>query len=348
MSKAIYGVGLIAAGPVMQAIHVPTIQRLSEKFRVTHVMDVDADVARAVARRVGAASGTDADALIADPSVDVVVIGSPNRFHAEQVIASCRAGKKAVLCEKPLAISTDEAAAIAQASAEYGVPVIVGTMHAYDPAWIDALERWEQNGAAAHAVRVSAAIPPNPRSEDFATEIVGRPNAMPAAEHSREADAAAVHGGVMGLAIHDLPLVRQLVPDAPVNVHSVRMVHPWGYEITADVDGVLLHVHGVSGAPWDPEWVLEAHAAEMTLSADFSLSYVHAGSAIVRTQTANSANEYGPYPDNGYVREWEHLYDVLTGEMPVPDVSVVIDDLLFALSIADQARDMILSAEDAA
>jgi predicted dehydrogenase len=37
----------------------------------------------------------------------VVPICSPHRFHAPQVTAACRAGKRAVLCEKPFAMSGD-------------------------------------------------------------------------------------------------------------------------------------------------------------------------------------------------------------------------------------------------
>ena len=48
------GVGILGAGPVTQAIHLPTLARLPDKFRVTAVMDIDSQVASSVAARAGA------------------------------------------------------------------------------------------------------------------------------------------------------------------------------------------------------------------------------------------------------------------------------------------------------
>lgn len=344
MSEVVFGVGLIGAGPVGQAIHLPTLARMADRFRVVHVMDVDPDVARRVAARVDARHSTDADALIDDPAVDVVVIGSPNRFHAEQVIAACRAGKRAVLCEKPLAVSVAEGEAIARASVEHGVPVVVGTMHAFDAAWIAALDGWRGSGDAPHTVRVSAVIPPNPDSEDSATEIVGRPAPRAAGAPDVEARVAAITGGVLGLAIHDLPLARQLLPAAPPRVIAARTLEPWGYEIVAMVGDSVLEVHGVGGASWDPEWTLDAIAVDRSLHVDFSLSYVHAGSSTAALRDARSATTWGPYPDNGYVGEWEHVHDVLVGAAdPVP-LDDLLADLALATSIAEQCAELIRAA----
>ena len=44
-------------------------------------------------------------------------------------------GKRGILCEKPLATTVAEAQLIADASARTGVPVVVGAMHVYDPAF---------------------------------------------------------------------------------------------------------------------------------------------------------------------------------------------------------------------
>ena len=106
------GVGILGAGPVTQAIHLPALARLQDILEVRHIMDVDPAVASSVAARVGASASTSMEALLADPAVDVVAICSPHQFHAAQVIAACRAGKKAVLCEKPFAMNAEEAAGI--------------------------------------------------------------------------------------------------------------------------------------------------------------------------------------------------------------------------------------------
>ncbi|BAS14578.1 hypothetical protein AHiyo8_28810 [Arthrobacter sp. Hiyo8] len=71
------GVGILGAGPVTQAIHLPSLARLRNILEVRHIMDVDSAVAESVAARVGAKHSTSIDALLGDPDVDIVAICSP-------------------------------------------------------------------------------------------------------------------------------------------------------------------------------------------------------------------------------------------------------------------------------
>ncbi|HET9522955.1 MAG TPA: Gfo/Idh/MocA family oxidoreductase, partial [Terrimicrobiaceae bacterium] len=100
MSKPL-GVGIIGAGPVTQAIHLPTLATLGDRLQVVHIMDVNAEVGALVASRTGARSTTSIQTLLEDPEVDVVAICSPGQFHAAQVEATTAAGKRGILCEKP-------------------------------------------------------------------------------------------------------------------------------------------------------------------------------------------------------------------------------------------------------
>jgi len=58
-----------------------------------------------------------AEALIADPEVNVVHITSPNHVHHAQAKAALLAGKH-VVCEKPLAMDSRESAELVQLAAE--------------------------------------------------------------------------------------------------------------------------------------------------------------------------------------------------------------------------------------
>lgn len=76
----------------------------------------DARELDAFARQWGWANWTsDWRTIAADPSIDLVDVGTPNDVHAEQSIAMLEAGKH-VACEKPLAGSLDDARAMRDAA----------------------------------------------------------------------------------------------------------------------------------------------------------------------------------------------------------------------------------------
>lgn len=68
---------------------------------------------------------THLETLLADPQLDGVIVASPDALHAAQAITAAKAGKH-VLCEKPLATSSEDARAIARAAEEAGVRLGVG------------------------------------------------------------------------------------------------------------------------------------------------------------------------------------------------------------------------------
>ncbi len=343
------GVGFLGAGPVTQAIHLPTLSRLTELFTVAHVMDVDADVASAVAARVGARHTASVDALLADPGVEVVAVCSPHRFHAEQVIAACRAGKKAVLCEKPFAVSVEEAAQISAVSAETGVPIIVGAMHAFDPGWLAAEQLWGDLPKTAHTLRSSVVLPPNARFEDFATEVIARPSVNEPDTTDPAVIAATLAGGILGLAIHDLPLARRFVPFFDdLAVLRAEVVEPVGYVFLLRAGGrtVELTAQMSSGASaaWKPDWTFEAIGPDSSLKVTFTPSYVQAGSAVAELTARGRTTIAGPFGHNGYEGEWRRIAGILRGTDPAPGAPALIDDLSFALAIAEGARTHILEA----
>lgn len=334
------GVGILGAGPVVQAIHLPTLARLAEKFEVRHIMDVDPTIASSVASRVGAHSSTSLEDLLADDGVEVVAVCSPGQFHADQVIAAMHAGKRAIVCEKPLAESGEDANRIAEASAETGVPVVVGAMHTYDPGWVAATDAWGDLPERAHTIRSRIVIPPNERFEDFATEIITRPQ-LPTPDLSDPmVQAGMLRMIVLGLAIHDLPLVRRFLPAwAEVGVVSADLLPPFGYAIDATAGGRLLQLVGGVGAPWEPAWTFEAHADDTSLVVTMPPSYVHSGSTIASLTTSDGTRVFGPFAHNGYEGEWRALHELLTkgSNRLIPPMTHLIDDLGFALDISGSA-----------
>ena len=339
------GVGFVGGGPVVQAIHLPTLARMPDLFHVAALMDVDPEVARTVAGRVGAAPTSDVDALLGDPAVEVVAICSPHAFHADQAIAAIRAGKRAVLVEKPFATTVEQAESVAAAVRETGTPVIVGAMHLFDPGWLAVEAAWGDLPATVTSVRSSIVLPPNPRFEDFATEVVTRPASGGGLPTDPDGIAAMMSGLILGLSIHDLPLVRRLVePEAPITVLDARLLEPGGYAIDLTVGDRLVEIHALLSRGWRPDWRLTAIGADTVLETRFTPSYVQAGSATSVLTTVDGARAFGPADHNGYEGEWRALHGMLEGRQAPPDPASLVADLAFALAIADAADTFVREA----
>lgn len=332
-------VGILGAGPVTQAIHLPTLARLSEDFEIRLVMDVQAETAETVAQRAGARYATRAEDVFADSSIDVIVVCSPPQFHAAQVIAACRAGVKAVLCEKPLATTIEQAHEIAEVSRETGVPIVVGAMHTFDPAWLAAEADWGDLAATAHTIRSSIVLPPNARFEDLATDIaVSTTNKSTGVVDQ----ARAITDGIMELAIHDLPLIRRFLPTlSDLEVLQAELTSSWGYVISGTVSEKVIHLQASLTEGWAPQWTLEAVSDELSLMVAFTPSYVLGGSAVATLNSSAGSRTYGPFALSGYEAEWLAIARMVRGQQAAPPLAELVDDLRFAITLADQSAHMI-------
>ena len=108
-----FSVALIGAGRV-GGIRAGVIHN-SRDALLKVVADVDTNRAAEVGRSAGAAAVPDWRLAVMDPGIDLVVISTPTKFHAEIAVAALQAGKH-VLCEKPLGRTVDEAEQIVQAA----------------------------------------------------------------------------------------------------------------------------------------------------------------------------------------------------------------------------------------
>jgi myo-inositol 2-dehydrogenase/D-chiro-inositol 1-dehydrogenase len=337
------GVGILGAGVVTQAVHLPTLARLPGQFRVVTVMDTDARVAETVAARAGAEPAQSVQAVLDDPGVDVIAVCSPHQFHAEQVAAICASGKRGILCEKPLATTQAEAEQIRMAVTAAGIPLVVGAMHAYDPGWLAALSACADWFGTAHTIRSTIILPFNDRFEDWATELMNRPAApAPVKAASVQQQAERIRGLVLGLAIHDLPLIRAFTP-AFDRVDHAEFVAPFGGVISLTAGQRRVELIAFMRRAWQPDWRLEAWAAEASLSVSFTPSFVHAGSASATIRDRQGERRIAALPYNGYEAEWLELHNLVSGggapRYPLPEI---IADLRFAADVADGAAAAVL------
>jgi predicted dehydrogenase len=70
--------------------------------------------------------------LVADESIEVVLVALPNTLHRECALKAAEAGKH-VLCEKPLAMRGADVESMAQACQQKGVRLMEGAMYRFQP-----------------------------------------------------------------------------------------------------------------------------------------------------------------------------------------------------------------------
>ncbi|WP_382303709.1 Gfo/Idh/MocA family protein [Herbiconiux sp. UC225_62] len=338
------GVGVIGAGPGVSALHLPTLERLSALFRVAHVSDSGSGRAAELADRVGARSSAGIEGLLADPAVEVVAVCSPPDQHAAQVLAAVRAGKKGVLCEKPLATTPEEAEAVIEACQAAGTVLVVGTNHAFDPAWTRAKHHLLANRGRPQSWTVTIALPPNGRYHDAVTESAppSAAGARPLPDWSNpQVAAAVVRQLVLGLAVHDLPALRDFAPRV-TEVVFAEPISPIGYRIGLLAGDVLVQLNAVmlpGGA--DALWRLSIGLPFDDIDVDFLPAFVHAGSADVTVRQGDGqVTRYPLQEDDGYLMEWRALAAALDDDHP-GDYGELLDDALFAIRIADAAAEAV-------
>ena len=118
---------------------VPGIQG-SAHCEVAAIASRDISKAQAAADKLGIAKAYGSyEELLADPTIDVIYNPLPNHLHVPWSIAAAKAGKH-VLCEKPLAMTVEDAKSLIAARDAAGVVVGEAFMVRTHPQWLRARE----------------------------------------------------------------------------------------------------------------------------------------------------------------------------------------------------------------
>ncbi|MBV6737949.1 Gfo/Idh/MocA family oxidoreductase [Priestia megaterium] len=118
-------IGLVGAGR-MGSFHGRTIARKIHGAKLNAIADPVSGAAERLAKELGVSKAyTDPKEMFQDPHIDAVVIAAPARSHADLIVAAANAGK-AVFCEKPMAITLEEADKAILAAQNANVPLQVG------------------------------------------------------------------------------------------------------------------------------------------------------------------------------------------------------------------------------
>lgn len=125
-------VGVVGLGLISQAVHLPNLETLRDRFTVVHVCDASPSLAREVSARLpgDVAATHEWHDVVADPRVEAVLVLTPGS-HGEIAAGALSAGKH-VFAEKPLAHSRAEIRELIDLASSRGLVLQVGTMKAYD------------------------------------------------------------------------------------------------------------------------------------------------------------------------------------------------------------------------
>lgn len=194
------GVGIVGLG-FGARVQLPGFRRLErEGVRVVALCARDRKRAERVAGEAGVARAYDDwRELVADDEVDLVSVATPPGSHAEIAAAALEAGK-AVLCEKPLAVTLEDAERLDALATSTGLPTLVDFEFRGLPSFRRARELLRE-GAIGRVLQLEA---------DW--HVNSRLRAAPGPSWKDDAEAGG--GALFALAVHSFDYVEWLL--API------------------------------------------------------------------------------------------------------------------------------------
>jgi predicted dehydrogenase len=131
--------GVLGVAKIATVKVIPAMQR-GQWSEVTAIASRDLDKARAAAAKLGIAKAYGSyEALLDDGDIDAIYNPLPNHLHAPWTIEAAERGKH-VLCEKPIALSADEARQLVAARDRTGVKIQEAFMVRTHPQWLTVKE----------------------------------------------------------------------------------------------------------------------------------------------------------------------------------------------------------------
>jgi 1,5-anhydro-D-fructose reductase (1,5-anhydro-D-mannitol-forming) len=291
--------GLIGASTIAREWVIGAIRAAGGE--VAAVMSGDAGRARAYADENSIPEATtDLDALLS--GVDAVYISTTNELHHAQTLAAARAGRH-VLCEKPLALTLDDAREMVGTCAAAGV--VMGTNH-------------HLRYAATHRA-LRAAIQDGRIGRPLFARVFHAVHLPAHLQGWRIATPKAGAGVVMDITVHDADTLRFVLDDEPVEVTA--MTQGGGMAAPGIEDGVMGVVRFRSGllAQFHDAFTtkyattgFEVHGTDGSLVATDCMSQRPVGEVLLRTA---SGEEMLPLDhENLYERALRAFHAAIRGE----------------------------------
>ncbi len=231
-------VGVIGLGAIAQAIHLPNLARLWDRYEIVSVCDVDPDLTDAVASNLGrqVRVTTDPAVVVQAPDLDAVLVLASGP-HSPVARAALEAGKHAFV-EKPLALTVAEAMGLHELARSSDLVLQVGYMKRHDAMVVQAAAEIET--VEPQILRITVV---HPTEEIQQRHLSIRRSSVPAdvIASSRRYDAETTPLAIgslpeafgwfyrevaLGSIIHQLAVVRLLLGSLPATVEFCRAWPP--------------------------------------------------------------------------------------------------------------------------
>ena len=292
--------GLIGASNIAREWVIGAIRATGGE--IVSVMSSNAERATAYAAATGIPkSTTDLETLVGDPDIDAIYISTTNELHRDQTLAAARAGKH-VLCEKPLALSLDDARAMLAACREAGV--VMGTNH-------------HLRNAGTH-IAMRDAIAAGRIGTPLAARVFHAVYLPPFLQGWRIDRPDAGGGVILDITVHDADTLRFVLGDDPVEAIAATQQGGMGHAGLADaVMGVLRFRSGLIAQFHDAFTVrfagtgFEVHGTEGSLIGRNVMTQKPAGTVTLRT--AAGEEQLATDPTNLYERALGNFHAAITG-----------------------------------
>jgi predicted dehydrogenase len=298
--------GIIGCGEVTEVKSGPGFQK-ADRSSLVAVMRRDAAKAEDYARRHGVPRWyADAEALVADPEVDVVYVATPPSSHHRLTLLAARAGKP-VYVEKPMALDPAECDAMIAACRAAGVPLFTAYYRRAMPRFA-AVKRLVDDGAIG-TVRA-------------ATVSMFRSVPAPAGPLPWRLDPAIAGGGLfVDLASHHLDLLDYFV--GPIAAIGGRAANQAGHYAAEDVVSASFTFE--SGAHGTGLWSFSASGdvdrTELVGTAG-RITYATFGEAPILVETASGVETLAlPFPAHVQQPLIQTIVDELTGAGTCPSTA---------------------------
>lgn len=208
--------GLVGAGSWGQTL-VRSVTG-SDRIRFVRAVTRTPSKAAGFAAETGIPVDDDYAALLADDTVDAVVLATPHSQHLDQIVQAAKAGKQ-IFVEKPLALDAASARAAYDAARQAGVVLALGHNRRCLPAW-QHMQGLISNGALGQILHVEG-------------NFSGPSAFRQAPDNWRASRDESPAGGMTGKGVHITDLMISLLGSpAAVSTISCRQVLDFGMDDT--------------------------------------------------------------------------------------------------------------------